>query len=274
MIDQAKTQEEKAVQVAEQRTALSFVPRNINQAWRIAEMLSKSNLVPTPLKNKPSDVLVVLMTGRELGMQPMESLRSLHVIEGKPAMSGKAKVARVVRHRDICLYFTFVESTDKVCRIETQRAGMPSPFKLAWTIEQAQKAGLTNKDNWKKYPEPMLRWRCASAVVDAVYPDLADEILIDDEIDEVRASAENGPKIEAARVEQTLADRLGAIDVDAQNGNGVETTKTETIDPETGEITEPEKPTPEPEKAEPVAAATTNPTNTQPQTTGKRAVRI
>ncbi len=85
---------------------------------------------------------------------------------------------------DVCLYFRMVESTDKVARYETHRRGEPVPTPMAFTWEDATRAGVTGKDNWKRYPAAMLRARCITALARAVYPDLAMGVYDPDEVDQ------------------------------------------------------------------------------------------
>jgi hypothetical protein len=102
----------------------------------------------------------------------MQSLRSIHVIEGKPSCSADLILALCKRRPEVCRYFRLVRSDATVATYETLRDGRPAPTTLSFTIEQAKSASLTGKDNWKKYPEAMLRARCIAALARAVYPDL------------------------------------------------------------------------------------------------------
>ena len=43
---------------------------------------------------------------------------------------------------------------------------------VAFTIEMANRAGLANKSNWKKYPEAMLYWRAVSQLCRQFFPDV------------------------------------------------------------------------------------------------------
>jgi hypothetical protein len=175
--------------IATQTTSLTpFEPTNIEQAMTLATTLSKSGLIPDSLRNKPADVLVVLMTGRELGLGPMQALRGIAVINGKPVLSADLLVAQCLRHRDVCEWFRLVESTDKAARYETKRAGS-EPVAMAWTIEQANAAGLTGKGPWKAHTAAMLRARCSAALARAVYPDLVGGMYETDEGNEMRAPA-------------------------------------------------------------------------------------
>lgn len=175
----------------------AFEPANLDQALALADRLAKSQLLPKPLQQKPQDVLIVMMLGRELGLQAMQSLRSVHVIEGRPSVSSEMLVALCLRHPDVCEYFILVESTDKRAAYETKRRGA-QPVKLPYTIEQAQRAGLANKDNWRKNTEAMLRARAAGALARAVYPDLIAGIYVEGEVEELHEREINPPPAAAA----------------------------------------------------------------------------
>jgi hypothetical protein len=162
-----------------------FAPQGLEQAMRLADTLAKSNLLPGPLRGKPSDVLVTLITGHELGLSPMQAVRGLHVIDGKAVMSADLTVALVMKRREVCEFFRLVKSDDKVAEYQTKRVGS-EPVTLQWTMEQAKNAGIAGKDNWKKHPAAMLRARCASALARAVYPDLVLGVYDPDEAEEFR----------------------------------------------------------------------------------------
>lgn len=225
---------------------LDFTPGNVTQAYRLAKMLSESGLVPSALKNKPSDVLVVLMSGRELGMPPMQSLRTLHVIEGRIQMAAEMMVARCKVHRDICQWFRLVESTEKQATYETLRVGDPDSTTYTYSIDDAAKAGLLQKDNWKKQTRAMLRARASSGLCRIVYPDLVSGIVIPDEADEIRASAAAMARMQASAVEDAIDARVNALPA-LPPGDGSDPTegaadpdRIPAHDPETGEIVEEE----------------------------------
>jgi hypothetical protein len=160
-----------------------FQPQGLEQAMRLADLLARSQLLPASLRGKPSDVLVTLITGHELGLSPMQSVRGMHVIEGKAVMSADLAVALILRRRDVCDFFRLVHSDDQVAEYQTRRHGS-DPVKMTWSLEQAQKAGLAGKSTWKAHPAAMLRARCAAALARAVYPDLVLGVYDPDEASE------------------------------------------------------------------------------------------
>ena len=162
----------------------AFEPANLDQALQLANRLADSNLLPKALQKRPSDVLVVMMMGRDLGLTPMQALRQVHVIEGRPSMSAEMMVALCLQRPDVCEFFSLVESTDAKATYKTKRKGA-EPVSMSYTIEQASKAKLTGKQNWQNHTAAMLRARASSSLARVVYPDLTNGILSEDEADEI-----------------------------------------------------------------------------------------
>ena len=118
---------------------------------------------------QPAQVLAMALQGRELGLGIMESIRSLYIVNQKVAMTAGLMAALVQRagHK-----FEVLERTDKKCVIKFYRKDTNTVYEQIYTIDHAQKAGLVNKDNWKKYPEEMLYARCFSTGARIMYADV------------------------------------------------------------------------------------------------------
>ena len=157
-----------------------FMPRTMGEAWKLSETFHESGLLPRGVSS-PAAAFTIIATGAELGLSPMASLRSIHVIEGKPVLSAALIAGIVQRRPDICEGFALVESSETIATYETTRRGQ-APVRMSFTIEQAQRAGLTGKDNWKKYPHAMLRARASAELARAVYPDVVGGLYDPDEI--------------------------------------------------------------------------------------------
>jgi len=119
----------------------------------------------------PEAALMILATGMDLGFSASQSLRAIHVINGKPVISSDALVA-AVRNSGKCASWRVVESTAEKCTITTKRQGEDEYETDTFTIEDAKRAGLDRKDVWRAYPKDMLRHRCAAALARRVYPDV------------------------------------------------------------------------------------------------------
>lgn len=229
-------------------TALApFNPSTLAEAVTMAEMLSKASIIPTPLKGKPSDVLVILLHGRELGISPMTALSEIYVVEGKPAASAALKVGLCKAKPTVCEYFRMVESTEKRATFETKRAGDPEPTRLTWTIEQAARANLLGKTNWKGYPEAMLRSRCESALASLVYPDLVKGLSTQDELEEVKEKELNPPPPQSETLKEKAKEKLKKTAKPPETVEGHVKTETKESAAPVEQKTEP-APTQEPEK--------------------------
>ena len=141
----------------------------LSDVERLARTAVASGLVSV---RRPEEAVVILLTGRELGLMPMQSLRGIHVVNGKPVLSADLLVA-IVRRSGLCDSWQTVESTPARCEIVTRRRGESEPARKVWTDGDAKRAGLLGKGGpWVQYPAQMLRHRCAADLVREVYPDV------------------------------------------------------------------------------------------------------
>lgn len=157
-----------------------YLPTTMAEAEQLAQRLAQSALLPDGLRGKPADVLITLITGHELGLSPMQSVRGLHVVKGRAVMSADLAVG-LVKRNSACRHFRLVSSDDKAATYETLREGEPEPTRMTFTIDQARQAGLV-ADNWKRFPSAMLRARCSLALARAVYPDVLQGVYDPDEV--------------------------------------------------------------------------------------------
>jgi hypothetical protein len=157
-------------------------PQSLAEAKDLAQTLSSARTIPEALQKSPADVLAIVMAGAELGLAPMQSIRALLLIKGKPTLAADAMGALVKSRRDVCQYLLLKHSDGARAAYETQRVGDPSPTSMAFTIEDAKQAGLAGGDNWRKFPAAMLRARALSAICRAVYPDLLLGVYDPDEL--------------------------------------------------------------------------------------------
>ena len=70
-----------------------IAPRSLDEAKSLSSLISKSSLLPADLRGKEAEVLMTMMTGAELGLAPMQSIRAIDVIKGKPTLKAEAMVA-------------------------------------------------------------------------------------------------------------------------------------------------------------------------------------
>jgi hypothetical protein len=137
--------------------------------WKLSQRISNTPFVPTALRGKNEAVLACVLYGAELGLGPMQSLNSIHVIEGRTAMSPELMRAMVARHGH---RIDVIENSATACEVKGIRADTGSVATVRWTMEDAKLAGLAGKNNWKTYPRAMLLARATSELCRIVFPDV------------------------------------------------------------------------------------------------------
>lgn len=140
--------------------------------WKTLHAISETEFVPKTLRGKPEAILASVLYGRELGMGPMESLRVIDMIDGKPTPSAEWMVSKVF---DAGHVIFAEEQTDKACTatgVRYRDGEEVARMSFTFTIEMAKRANLTGKSNWKNYPEAMLYWRATAQLCRQFFPDV------------------------------------------------------------------------------------------------------
>lgn len=163
----------------------SLEPVSLDEASELARAAVASKLYAI---TSPEAGLMILLTGRDLGLSASQALRGIYVVNNKPVISADAMVA-AVRRSGLAKSWRVVESTVTTCTIETIREGEEHVERETFTLEDAKRAKLDAKDVWRAYPRDMLRHRCAAALVRRVYPDVVLGCYVPGEIDDPTSPA-------------------------------------------------------------------------------------
>src|SRR5439155_11097999 len=122
-------------------------PRSIHEAKQLAQDLFASRLFSA--YGHPAGVLATILAGRELGLPAIASLRSFHIIDGKPTMSASLLRALVLRS-GLAEYFVCTERTPTQATFATKRKGDPNKVSLRYTIAAAKTAWSKGEEAWSK----------------------------------------------------------------------------------------------------------------------------
>lgn len=174
--------ESKEIQAAENKAVNPY--GHMGELYKVAQTFAQSGIVPNAYKGKPADCFVALQMGHELNLQPMASLRNIHVIQGRPSLSAQVMLGLIKAQPDYAGSKWTASARDH-CRIEISRYlkdGKKETEIGEFTIQEAQAAGLTGKDNWKSYQKQMLEARAISFAARKLYPDLFSGIYTKEEV--------------------------------------------------------------------------------------------
>jgi len=142
--------------------------------------ISRTEFVPPGLRGNLPAILACVATGRALGIADMTALRSIHIIDGKATFAAELMVLLVRRAG----HSITGEVADGSATVTGTRADNGDTMTSTWTLAMADRAGLLNKSNWKKYPESMLWARAVSQLCRMLFADcFAGNTYTPDELD-------------------------------------------------------------------------------------------
>ena len=200
-----------------QQPTFSLAPRDIKEALAFAEMLSKSNMVPKDFIGNPGNILVAVQWGMELGLQPMQAMQNIAVINGRPSLWGDSVIA-LVKASPTCEYIIEEVGDDSAtCRVK--RRGEPEQER-SFSTADAKAAGLLGKQGpWTQYRKRMMQMRARSWALRDVFPDvlrgmpIAEEVMdMEKEINPIQARRQTGKQAAESAKQQADAE----IDADAR----------------------------------------------------------
>ena len=100
-----------------------------------------------------AQAMVKVMAGAEIGLPPFASMSGIHIVQGKPVL-GANLIATLVKN-DPRYDYRVKEANNDRCVLEWYEGGQ-RVGESAFTMSEANAAGLTNKPTWKAYASDML----------------------------------------------------------------------------------------------------------------------
>lgn len=158
----------------------SLAPRNIEEAFRLADMLASSELVPKDYRGKPGNVIVAMQWGMEVGLKPLQALQNIAVINGRPSMWGDSVIA-LVRASSLCEYVTETWDAAGTAICQVKRRGEAEQVRT-FSDADAKTAGLLGKEGpWRTNPKRMKQMRARAFALRDVFADVLKGIAIAEE---------------------------------------------------------------------------------------------
>jgi len=184
----------------------------------MASYLVKSGFLPQGIKT-PEQALAIILAGRELNIAPWQSLSTINVIQGKPTISPQLMLALI--QRSGLLENIEIDSDAVRCVVIMKRRGQ-SAHKEIFSIADANAMQLAGKDNYKKQPATMLKWRAVAACARVVFPDVILGLYTPDELGADVTVSEDGQMTVTAPPAPQLPETVTEAEVveDAPKANG------------------------------------------------------
>lgn len=167
----------------------------VESEWAImreqAAYLVRSGFMPKAIKT-PEQALAIMLMGRELGIGPTAAINSINVIDGKPSVSAQLALALFIRSGK-CEEID-VKGDASACMVTLKRKSQPAHSET-FTMQDAERLGLSTKDNWRRQPAVMLKWRAVMACLRIVAPDILSGLYSPDEMGQEEHAASHAWRI-------------------------------------------------------------------------------
>lgn len=144
-------------------------PAQWGQMMQMGDTLLKSGFLPTSIKT-PAQAVAIMLKGWEMGVPAMQAFAQISVIQGKPAVGAELMLARIYErfpNADIQV----IKRDAEGCHIKARRDKKRDYVDFKFELEDAKRADLMGKDNWRKYPKNMFYWRAVSDMARAMWPE-------------------------------------------------------------------------------------------------------
>lgn len=177
-----------------------------------------------------SQAMALMLVAQAEGCHPMTAVQDFDIVQGRPARKTHSILARFQAAGGSVAWEEI--SPNRAVGTFTHKQG--GSLRVEWTFEQARKAGLTIKDNWRNYPQAMLRARCIAEGVRAVFPGAIGGMLTVEEAHDIAGEIDVTPQRapgrqnaaavaeQAIAVEFTEADAKLLADLEAVADTGME----------------------------------------------------
>lgn len=141
----------------------SYITAGLQERADYIARLAPSTILPVAYRGNAANAFVAAETGAALGLEPLQALASIAVINGRATLSSDLMAAvirraghtlRIVENSPESVTATLIRADDKTFK-----------FEVTWDKDKATKAGLWGQRGpWSQYPTQMLRARAITEV--------------------------------------------------------------------------------------------------------------
>jgi hypothetical protein len=162
---------------------------NFAQTRDIANALASSDLVPPHFQKKPSNVLIALEFAHRNDIAPFAAMQSMFVIHGRVGMNASMAISLARKH-NVWKSLTYKTTGSGASLSVTAIAKLHDDTEASATVtmQMANDAGWSKNAIYKSIPEQMLKYRAATFLIRAHFPEVLFGMSTVEELNDVHAA--------------------------------------------------------------------------------------
>lgn len=172
-----KDDKRKVTMAVKETTTGVMNPIEYEQARVMANDLINAGALPSTIRNR-EQAMIMIVTGREMGMTPMEAIHDLYFVDGKLNIYGKATPAAL--RRAGWRIVKYDESKENECTATVENAKTGETITDTFTFEDAELSGFTKsssgslKFGWRQGAnrKRKLRYGALSQIIHTYIPEV------------------------------------------------------------------------------------------------------
>lgn len=184
--------------------------QELEAAHRLGTALCGTEFVPASFRGKPEAAAAAILAGKSLGLDPMNALSNIFVVQGRPAMYARTMVALVLSAgHDV----RRGEATPESVTVLARRKGQADWQEFTWSIDRARQAGYLSNKKYSTDPIAMLTAKAQAEACRTIAPDVltgvaaysVEEVELEDmgEVPTPAPAKTTTPKVKATVKRQT-----------------------------------------------------------------------
>ena len=161
----------------------------MEKAYKFAEIMAKSDIIPEHYRSKPANVFIAVQTAYRMKLDPMLVMQNTFVVSGKLGMNTSFALSLAnnsglfesgIRYREEGA------GADMKVTAFTNLKKTGEEISYTFTLKQAQAEGYTRNSKYRTMPELMLRYRAATLLIRTHAPEVMNGMHMVEELEDVQ----------------------------------------------------------------------------------------
>lgn len=163
----------------------------MDKAWKFANIISKSDILPTHYRNKPENCFIAVQTAFRMNIDPMHVIQNTYIVNGNLGMKTSFAISLANQSRLFKGTFKYEingqgNELEAIAKAIIRETGEEIAVSVNMKIAMAE--GWTRNPKYKTMPEHMLKYRAATFLIRLHVPEVLNGLQTVEELEDIKAA--------------------------------------------------------------------------------------